>query len=291
MKWMNWSCVCLALVALCAVSATPVRATNIQSVVEVNGDSGAGYIPTQWTGQTFTVTAAGVPYLNNVVGDQVTVPYFVPSASPPTQPYTPPAYVDRHHSWANGGTFFGLTYPAIQSYLLGGEYIMPPQNLRDNPTLELKVTVATPSTVYLLIDNRLGEAPNAGDNGFPLDPPTFDASHMAWVAANGWAPVVTGANHLGNNTVPDEIAMDENQDLRQGGTPNPTPQGFTNTVDSFFSIYAKQVPAGTFSLFQANKDPGNMNMYGVVITAVPEPTTAGLMLLAASVGAFVRRKR
>jgi hypothetical protein len=284
MKWMNWLSICLAL---CAVSATPVLATNIQGIVELNGDSGATYIPTQWTGQTFTVTTAGVPYLNSAVGDQVTVPYFVPAASPPAQPYTPGAYTDRHHSWANGGTFFGLTYPALQSYLVGGEYIMPPQGLRDNATLELQVTVASPSTVYLLIDNRLGEAVTGG-NGQPLDPPTFDASHMAWVAANGWTPVLTGANHLNDNTIPDEVAMDENQDLLQGGTPNPN-AGFTNTVDSFFSVYAKQVPAGTFSLFQANKDPGNLNMYGVVIT--PEPASATLMLLAVSAVAGLRRKR
>lgn len=285
MKWTSWFCLCLAL---CAVSATRVLATNIQSVVEINGDAGAAnYIPTQWTGQTFTVTAAGVPYLNNAVGDQVTVPYFVPAASPPNQPYVPPAYTDRHHSWANGGTFFGLTYPAIQPYLKGGEYIMPPQGLRDNATLQLNVTVASPSTVYLLIDNRLGEAVGGG-NGQPLDPPTFDASHMSWVAANGWVPVLTGANHLGDNMIPDEVAMDENQDLLQGGVPNPN-AGFTNTVDSFFSVYMKQVPAGTFSLFQANKDAGNLNMYGVVIT--PEPASAVLMLIATSAAALIRRKR
>lgn len=289
MRRQNWFGITAAMIALLALSATHVAATNIISVTEVNGDSGATYIPTQWTGQTFSATTAGVPYLNTVVGDQITVPSFTPSPSPPTQPYQPGAYTDRHHSWANGGTFFGLTYPAIQSYLLGGEYLMPPQGLRDNASLQLTVQVANPSVVYLLIDNRLGEAPNPGENGFPLDPPTFDANHMAWVAANGWLPVTTGANHQGSNVFPDEIAMDENQDLLQGGTPNPN-AGFTNTVDSFFSIYAKQVPAGTFTLYQADKNAGNMNMYGVVITTVPEPGSLISLLVAAPIGALLRRR-
>lgn len=290
MRRQNWFLLTAAVAALVATSAAPLFATNITSVTETNGDSGATYIPTQWTGQTFTATTAGVPYLNTLVGDQITVPTFTPSAAPPSQPYTPGAYTDRHHSWANGGSFFGLNYPAIQSYLSGGEYLMAPQGLRDNASLQLNVTVANPSVVYLLIDNRLGEAPNSGDNGFPLDPPTFDANHMAWVAANGFAPVTTGANHQGSALFPDEIAMDENQDLLQGGTPNPN-AGFTNTVDSFFSIYSKVVPAGTFTLYQADKNAGNLNMYGVVIQAVPEPASFISLLMAAPVGALLRRRK
>ena len=154
----------------------------------------------------------------------------------------------------------------MPAYLIGGEYIMQVQNNRDNgpnfgnPTLQLDVTVANPSTVYLLIDNRLGNETDASS----LDPPTFDATHMAWVAANGWLPKITGNNHLGNGD-PDEVAMDEGQDGRQAGTPNPN-AGFTNTVDSFFSVYYKKVPAGTFSLFQADI---SKNMYSVVITWCP----------------------
>ncbi len=289
MKWMNWFSICLALLALCAVSATPVLATNIQSVVEVNGDSGTGYIPTQWTGQTFTVTTAGKPYTASAVGDPVTVPYFVVSGTPTSPPVKPSAYTDRNHSWASGGNFFGINYPAMPSYLVGGEYIMPPQGLRDNLTLRLDVTIASPATVYLLIDNRLGEAVQGG-NGFPLDPPTFDADfdtvpdHMAWVINDGWLPVKNGINHLADVTIPDEVTMDESQDAATSGNPA------NGNFDSVFSVYSKRFPAGTFSLYQANKDAGNLNMYGVVIT--PEPTTAMLLLLSATVGSLtVRRKR
>lgn len=280
---------CSALVALLVVTTGMAVATNIQNVVEINGDSGTGYIPTQWTGQTFTATTAGRPYTNTLVNDQITVPYFIPSGSASSQPYQPSAYTDRNHSWANGGNLFNtFFYPAMPSYLVGGEYLMPPQGLRDNATLQLDVTVANPSTVYLLIDNRLGEAPNAGDNGNQLDPPTFDASHMAWVAANGWLPVTTGVNHLGNLSIPDEVVMDEGQDNEFAANPNPA---FGN-VDSPFSVYAKQVPAGTFSLYEADKNAGNMNMYGVVIQAnVPEPGSMVLLLFALPVGALLRRDR
>ena len=291
----NWFRICAAMLVLCALSATPVAATNITNVVEINGDAGpADYIPTQWTGQTFTATTAGRPYTTAAVGNSVTVPYFVsgfnpafPNATFPTVPNDPPAYVDRNHTWANGGTFFGNTYPTMPAYLVGGEYLMIPQGLRDNATLELQVTISRRSTVYLLIDNRLGEGED-GSNGFPLDPPTFNATHMAWVAANGWLPKITGNNHLGNGD-PDEVAMDESQDGRQAGVPNPN-GGFTNTVDNFFSVYYKNVPAGTFSLFQADKNSGNMNMYGVVVV-VPEPATAMLLMLAAPVAAACLRRR
>ncbi len=282
---MNWFRLCTAILLLLAMSATPVAATNISNVVETNGDSGTTYIPTQWTGQTFTATTAGRPYTATVVGDQVTVPYFVVSGTPATPPVDPSAYTDRNHSFANGGTFFGLTYPPMPSYLVGGEYLMIPQNLRDNATLQLDVTISRRSTAYLLIDNRLGEGDD-GSNGNPLNPPTFDATHMAWVAANGWLPKSTGNNHLGNAD-PDEVAMDESQN----GVFNGTCTFGTCTVDNFFSVYSKNFSPGTFSLFQADKSFGGMNMYSVVIT-VPEPATAMLLLLAAPVGAAcLRRKR
>ena len=283
----KWFRLCCAMLALAAVSATPVEATNITNVVEINGDpTGGTYIPTQWTGQTFTVTTAGVPYLANAVGDSVTVPNFVVTGTPASPPVSPAAYTDRHHSWADGGNFFGIIYPTLPSYLVGGELITPPQNLRDNATLQLDVTVANPSTVYLLIDNRLGEAPNSGDNGNVLDPPTFGPNHMAWVAANGWLPVATGNNHQLDSLFPDEVTMDENQDAATSGNP-----AFGN-IDNIFSVYAKVVPAGTFSLYQANKDAGNLNMYGVVITSVPEPATVMLMLIGTAAACTVRpRKR
>lgn len=56
MKWLNWFRICAALLALCAVSATPVLATNILNVVEFNGDNINDSIPAKWTGQTFTPT-------------------------------------------------------------------------------------------------------------------------------------------------------------------------------------------------------------------------------------------
>lgn len=50
--------------------------------------------------------------------------------------------------------------------------------------------------------------------------------------------------------VPDEVALDESAD---------------GTINQWFSVYQKDFPAGTFSLFQA--DNTGQNMYGVVVIA------------------------
>jgi MYXO-CTERM domain-containing protein len=129
------------------------------------------------------------------------------------------------------------------------------------------VTVAAPSTVYVLIDNRLSDTVGT-------TPPTFDATHMQWILDQGWAATANGLNRTKSAGVPDEIAFDE---------------GANDTIEQYYSVYEKDFPAGTFSLFQG--DNAGQNMYGVVVAPVPEPATWALGLVGVLAFAMARRRR
>jgi hypothetical protein len=156
--------------------------------------------------------------------------------------------VDRNHRF-DDDVPNNLLIPA---YLVGGEYIMSGNDNRDNATYRLDVTVDSPSIAYMLIDNRLGAV---ADN---TTPPQFDATHMQWLD-EGWAATANGLNRAGDSALPDEVPIDEGAD---GG------------INQWYSVYEKTFPAGQFSLFQA--DNAGQNMYGVVVTAVPEPAALTL---------------
>jgi hypothetical protein len=248
-----------ALLCACAVEAQ-----NITNVVETGGDNEAtDTITAKWTGQTFTVSVANEPVPGAVIGQPYTVGLFGHFA---------PTFVDRNHRYANDPVTGVATLP-IPAYLVGNEYIMSGNDNRDDATnanYRLDVTVANESIAYMLIDNRMSASTAADDN---LDPPTFDATHMQWILDQGWLATANGMNRLHDPTRPDELAIDEGAD---------------NTINQWYSVYYKRVPAGTFSLFQANND--GQNMYGVVVGPVPEP---GSMLGLAAIGALglMRRRR
>jgi hypothetical protein len=257
MNLTNWFRICSAVSVLAALSTAAYANPVITNVVETGGDNTAPSIPAQWTGQTFTITATDNPLLGSVIGNSYTVGTFGNGA---------PVYVDRPHIFWEPESFFGGLLP---SYLVGGEYIMPANNNRDNNPYQLDVTLSRPATVYLLIDNRLS------DGNF-LDPPTFDATHMQWVVNQGWLPKQTGTNLFANPSVPDDVTIALNGDP-------------VNSGETFNSVYYKSFPAGTFSLFQADS-PG-INMYSVVVT-VPEPATVFLLLTSTVAAAtLLRRKR
>lgn len=219
-------------------------AAVITGVVETGGDNEAtDTIPAKWTGQTFPVSVVNEPVPGAVVGASYTVGPFRVAA---------PAYVDRNHAWTNAsGTIL------TPSYLLDGDYIMIGNDNRDNVGLRLDVTVNSSVRVYLLIDNRLGDAANG-------DPPGFSATNMQWVVDEGWTPVITGVNHVNNPTYPDDIGIDEGAD---------------GSIQQWHSIYSKLFPAGTFQLKQA--DNAGRNMYGVVVKSVfAPPTPTGLVAFA-----------
>ncbi|MBM3878292.1 MAG: hypothetical protein FJ387_00980 [Verrucomicrobia bacterium] len=169
------------------------------------------------------------------LGTGFTVPVFDEEA---------PAFTDRAHQW-NGAD------PAVPlpAYLVGGEYIMIRNDNRENTGFQLDVTLSQRALVYVLVDNRLSD-------GFNTDPPDFTTS-MTWLLTSGWAPVATGWNRISDPFYPDEVGVDEGGDGFGPGM----------GINQWSSIYVKELPAGAFSLFQA--DNPSRNMYGVVVTPVP----------------------
>lgn len=226
-------------------TSVPVRITVgksiISAVVETGGDGEeTDTVTAKWTGNTFSNGVAG-EFL-----DPFTVPHFGEDV---------PAFVDRTHQW-NGAS---PTVP-LPAYLVGGEYIMSGNDNRDNSPYQLDVTVSEAVLVYVLVDNRLSDSDGA-------TPPDFSAGNMSWLLENGWTPVMTGLNRTGDNTVPDEVGMDEGGDGVGPGA----------GINQWSSIYRKSVPAGTFTLLQA--DNAGQNMYGVVVTsATPPPTRPTLRI-------------
>ena len=137
-----------------AVSALPI----ITSVVETGGDNEAtDTVTAKFTGQTFS----------NGIATEFPNPFTVPPFGEDV-----PCFVDRPHNW--NGVLADIPLP---SYLVGGEYIMIGNDNRDNAALDVAVTIASPSIVYLLIDNRV---PGSGSN-----PPAFDTA-MTWVVEQGY---------------------------------------------------------------------------------------------------------
>lgn len=242
------------LAATALALAAGVQAQNILNVVETGGDNEpTDTITARWTGQTFPISVANEPVPGAVIGNNFTVGTFASGVA---------SFVDRNHRFLNDPA--GLPVPA---YLLGLEYIMSGNDNRDNAAYRLDVTLATPSVMYLLIDNRLSD----GDG---LTPPTFGPAAMQWVVNQGWSPTANGLNRTSNPARPDEIGIDEGAD---------------GTINNYYSIYTKAVPAGTATLLQA--DNAGRNMYSVVVASVPEPGTVALGALgAAGLVLFARRR-
>lgn len=171
------------------------------------------------------------------------------------------AMTDRVHAYA--ATSETVSLPA---YLVGQEYIMMANNNRDNDPFSIDVTIANHSLVYLLVDNRLGDGDNA-------NPPDFTAN-MEWVARDLWLPVSLNGNQVGNPAFPDTVGLDESAD---------------GSINQYYSVYLKVIPAGTFTLEQP--DNSGRNMYGVVIAAIPEPSTATLAVVGLGALVFASRRQ
>lgn len=232
-------------------------AQQISNVTDANGDAGK---PIEWTGQTFSVAGSWTNY---------TVGTFTDHA---------PAYVDRAHVWRTT-PMLGSGSWSIPSYLQGVSYIMTANDNRDNTNYSVSLTLSQPAYVYLLIDNRGG-----GNDNNSANPPSLDSStnsmglgFMTWVLDAGFQPRISGVNRYGtaqspNFTVPDEIGIDE---------------GNNGTIDNYNSVYFRRFGAGTLTLGEMSM--AGRNMYGIAVTAVPEPSTLALVSGALALWAFRRR--
>lgn len=230
-----WPALSAAVFALTALSARALPV--ITNVVETGGDNEAtDTVTAKWSGITFT---------NGVAGEFQT-PFKVPLFGEDV-----PAFVDRTHQW-NGAA----TNIALPSYLVGGEYIMSGNDNRDNASYKLEITVSQPANVYMLVDNRLTD--NVGDDPPESGKPLSEWTVMKWLGTEGFVPVVTGANRKGDKKLADEVGYDEGGDGVGPGV----------ALNQWASVYVKKVPAGTFSIFQA--DNAGRNMYGVVVQPVRE---------------------
>ena len=211
----------------------------ITDVVETGGDNEVtDTIVAKWTGVTWNATVAGEPVPGIPVGTPYTVPLFGEGV---------PCYVDRAHSWK--GASGGLPLP---TYLVGGEYLMCSNDNRDNASYRLDISVAEDALVYLLIDNRRGDAQAANPPFYSAGPEPEYWSAMTWVATEGFVAVKTGANRTANPDYPDEVGVDENTD---------------GSINNWSSVYFKSVTAGTFSVYEYGE--GSRNMYGVVVKPLP----------------------
>lgn len=184
-------------------------------------------LPPQFTGQTFTHPNEGANFTVPAFGEDV------------------PTFNDRNHEW-NGAS---ASLP-IPRYLLGAEYIMFPNDDRDNDPYVVEITLSADADVYLLIDNR-------HPDGVNTTPPNIEGT-MLWVTEDGWQPVRNGLNRRANAEEPDEVGVDEAGDGVGAG----------NALNQWSSVYHRRILAGTFTL--GTPENGGRNMYGVVVRPVPQ---------------------
>jgi hypothetical protein len=156
------------------------------------------------------------------------------------------AYADRTHVFRN-----------IPPALLGAQYIPTAQEDKNNPNLELHLTIGQPGTLYVILDNRVGTNLRT-----QTATPNPAAAGMIWMLQMGF--VDTGM----------DITVDENAN---------------GSNDNYSSVFAIPVTPGEVVL-RAQYDrftggPSDRNMYGVAATPIgleatrPMPANGAQMVL------------
>jgi hypothetical protein len=149
----------------------------------------------------------------------------------------------------------------IPSTLFDAEYVQAANDDKDISSYSIDITLAHSTTLYLFLDHRLGQGHTGSADTRFMDP-SLTLAGMGWVLDMGF--VDTGW----------DIAIDDYGDTG---------------VDNFFSVFSKDVDAGTVRLFNQNDltEVNQRNMYTVAV--VPEPVSLTLMGLGVIV--IIRRRR
>ncbi|MGI9242750.1 MAG: PEP-CTERM sorting domain-containing protein [Verrucomicrobiales bacterium] len=189
-------------------------------------------------------------------------------------------FSDRTHEH-NGAAFdagtnllstSGTNIVPLPSYLVGGDYVRFANNARDNSPYSAVVTTDSPSLWYLLIDNRIDAV--AGNNSSPNTSDPVLGGSLQWVLDGGWTRVNTGISPDGQA---DYTGVDE------GGDGSGAGQG----LNQFYSVYT--LAGASDSVTVMSNGIGGNNMISLVADAIPEPSSVGLLALAA-VGLLRRRR-
>ncbi|MBK1834106.1 hypothetical protein [Roseibacillus ishigakijimensis] len=143
-----------------------------------------------------------------------------------------PVYTDRSHGW--------IDVPPVME---GAQYMNVPNDSKDSGDYSVTATLAEDATVFLIVDNRVGDDLGGADPASGQDdPPTLGGGVMDWVAADGWQD--TGL----------DIGNDENGN------------GSANTS---YSVYFRQMTAGTTFTTGAQANGSQRVLYQIAAVAGP----------------------
>ena len=227
--------------------------SSLEDELPVGGDTdsftGAGNTTlTAALGVNFFRLVYNVGGVETIVSDTISVfdPYFNNLVYTPTAPEVREwldfasgvnAYTDRNHQWVS-----------VPDVLVGGHYLRLRQGDRNNAALGVTFDADPGTTVFVLIDNRVGDeiggtTPESGSDS----PPVVSALPGDWVTANGFL----------------DSGLDVGSD-----------EGADGSVNNTYSVFFKQIPADAESpatsftlgaMDGVGATPPGRGVYGVVI--------------------------
>lgn len=172
------------------------------------------------------------------------------------------AFSDRTHQH-NGASFAeatglpsatGTVIVPLPDYLVGGDYVAFANDARDNAGYSAVVTTDTPSTFYLLVDNRANGPAGAFSSPNNTDPVL--GGTLQWVIDGGWERVDTGISPGGQG---DYTGVD--------GDGNGIGAGIE--IQDFYSVY--KFPAIVTAITVKNPGFGGGNMISLIAVPTAPP--------------------
>jgi parallel beta-helix repeat protein len=138
-------------------------------------------------------------------------------------------------------------YASVPTEILGAQYVQVSNADKNTTDYTLTLTMSTDATLYLFLDNRLGNT-GGGQGVDPIIP-----AQMSWVTTLGFSD--TGV----------DMGIDENAD---------------GSINNYFSVFSKQVEAGDVIALGVQNDGGGRNMYAVAAMPIaasnPSPANGAM---------------